>query len=295
MSTRRTIAVAAIAVILSSIGASPAAAARPARPEPTPPPALERPLTADEQAASTTKLLAALAYVDRQKARGADTVSLACVTPTSATPGPAGVTANACSIPQGFLPVAARDQVKWYYCGPATGQVVANYAWAVASHANKYTQAKLAEWMQTDINIATNAFALQTGLEKGTAGAPRRPAGWAWVVSEVRDTNGNSTSADELQAMVQANVSDAKMPLAISVKPHHPDSSYHLNSWPDPIASGGHWIAAYGWYSYWTGTDFARIYYTDSSGDEGGSTGKFWNSTKSMNALIAEHTKRIVW
>ena len=295
MSTRRITGALMTATLLWSIGVGSVAAARPARPEPTPPPGVERPLTSEEQAASTAKLLAALAYVDRQKARGADTVSLACVTPTSATPGPAGVTANACAIPQGFLPVAARDQVKWYYCGPAAGQVIANYAWAVSTQANKYTQGKLAEWMQTDINIATNAYALQTGLEKGTSGAPRRPAGWAWVVSEVRDTNNNNTSADELQAMVQANVSDAKMPLAISVKPHHPDSNYHLNSWPDPIESGGHWIAAYGWYSYWTGTDFARIYYTDSSGDEGGSTGKFWNSTKSMNALIAEHTKRIVW
>jgi hypothetical protein len=294
MLTRRIISATLTALLLSSIGVSAVAAARPSRPGPTPP-AAERPLSADEQAAATAKLLAALAYVDRQKARGADTVSLACVTPTSATPGPAGMTPNACAVPQGYLPVAARDQVKWFYCGPATAQVIANYAWAVPTQANKYTQSKLAEWMSTDINISTNAYALQTGLEKGTAGAPRRPARWAWVVAEVRDTNGNHTSADELQAMVQANVSNANMPLAISVKPHHPDSNYHLNSWPTPVESGGHWIAAYGWYSYWTGTDFARIYYADSSGDEGGSTGKFWNSTKSLNALIAEHTKRIVW
>jgi hypothetical protein len=61
------------------------------------------------------------------------------------------------------------------------------------------------------------------------------------------------------------------------------------------VASPGHWIAVYGWYSYWTGTDFARVYYTDSSKDEGGSTGKYWNSTKSMAALIGEHTRRLVW
>ena len=295
MLTRRILAATMTAALLAASGVATATAAPPIRPAPSSPPAAERPLTADEERASAAKLLAALAYVDRLKTGGDDRVSLACVTPTAIGPRVGAPTANACAIPAGYLPVAARDQVKWFYCGPATGQVIANYAWAVAGDGNKYTQAKLAEWMLTDVNGATNAPELRTGLERGTAGSPRRPVGWSWVVTDLRDMNGNRTSADELQAMVQANVSDAKMPLAIPVKPHDPDSNYHLASWPDPVESTGHWIAAYGWYSYWTGTDFARIYYTDSSEDEGGSTGKYWNSTRSMNALIAEHTKRVVW
>jgi hypothetical protein len=266
----------------------PVAAAEP--PADAAPPVVERPLTAGEQAASDRKVQAALAYVSNERSRGKHLLSLACVTPRTGTLAP-----SACTVPQGFLAAEARDQTKAFYCGPATGQVIANYTWAMAAGANKYTQAKLAEWMRTDINRFTNAPELAVGLERGTASAPRRPAGWAWVVTDLRDVNGSGTTADELQAFVQSNVSKSRMPLAIAVKPHDPRSAFNLSSWPDPVQSLGHWIAAYGWYSHWTGTDFARIYYTDSSRDEGGSTGKFWNSTRSLNALIMEHTRRIVW
>jgi hypothetical protein len=149
--------------------------------------------------------------------------------------------------------------------------------------------------MKTDVNGQTNAPELEDGLEAATLGSPRRPAGWDWVVSGLSDLDRDGTTADELQNYVRANVSGSKMPLAIPVKPHSPYSSYHLSSWPKPVNSPGHWIAAYGWYSYWTGTTFARIYYTDSSRDEGGSTGKFWNPTRDIAALVMEHTRRFVW
>lgn len=287
---RRVTAALVLVTVLVSL-ATPVAGAEPTAGTATPPG--ERPLTAAEQTASGRKVAAALAYVDAERSQGKHLLSLACVTPQSgATRTP---TPDACAVPQGFLAVEARDQTKWFYCGPATGQVIANYTWAMASGANKYTQAKLAEWMKTDVNGFTNAPELALGLERGTANAPRRPFGWAWAMTNLEDANRNGTSADELQAYVQSNVSKSKMPLAIPVKPHDPRSAFNLSSWPDPVQSSGHWIAAYGWYSYWTGTDFARVYYTDSSRDEGGSTGKFWNSTRSLNALIREHTGRIVW
>jgi hypothetical protein len=46
---------------------------------------------------------------------------------------------------------------------------------------------------------------------------------------------------------------------------------------------------------YWTEHGHARIYYTDSSKDEGGSTGKFWDPTRHIAAMIMEHTQRFVW
>ena len=85
------------------------------------------------------------------------------------------------------------------------------------------------------------------------------------------------------------------MPLAFAVKPHDRNSRYHLSSWPKVVDSVGHWITGYGWYAFWTNSDTPRIYYTDSSKDEGGSTGKYWDPTRHIAALIMEHTQRFVW
>jgi len=276
------------AVLILGTGVGPVAAAKPS----AAPPTAERPLTPSEQAASDRRVAAALAYLATTQAAGMDVVTLGCVTPTGST---TDATTQACSVPQGFLAVEARDQTKGIYCGPATGQVIANYSWATAAGANKYTQAKIAGWMQTDVFGGTSAPYLEDGLEAATAGSPRRPAGWDWVVTDLRDLDGDGTVGDELQGFVRSNVSSSKMPLAIPVKPHDRNSAFHLVSWPKPVASIGHWIAAYGWYSAWTGTDFARIYYADSSRDEGGSTGKFWDPTRHIAALIMEHTGRFVW
>jgi hypothetical protein len=292
MLTRRNLAAMLTAFILSVLTAAPVAAAKPVKP-PAPAPGGERPLTPDEQAASDRKIADAQAYIASVDASGQDLVTLSCATPTAGTTTSA--TTQACYVPQGYLPVEARDQTFGHYCGPAVGQVIANYSWAMKSGVNKYTQGRIAGWMKTDIYGLTNAPELEDGLEAGTIGSPRRPAGWDWVVSGLSDLDRDGTTADELQNYVRSNVSGSKMPLAIPVKPHSPWSSYHLSSWPKPVNSPGHWIAAYGWYSYWTGTTFARIYFTDSSRDEGGSTGKFWNPTRDIAALVMEHTKRFVW
>jgi hypothetical protein len=291
MFTRR-VALAAIGgLVLTTTLAAPASAAKPIRP-PTTQPQEERPLTPEEQAAADRRIAASDAYLRSVDGQGRDLVTLACVTPTSA-----GTDADtkACSVPQGFLAVEARDQTKAFYCGPATGQVIANYSWAMAAGANKYTQATIASWMQTDVNGGTSAPYLEDGLERATAGSPRRPADWDWVVIDVRDRDNDGHTGDELQGYVRSNVSGSKMPLAIPVKPHDPNSGFYLISWPRAVVSVGHWIAAYGWVGNYTGTTSARIYYTDSSKDEGGSTGKFWDPTRDIAALIQEHTRRIVW
>ncbi len=95
--------------------------------------------------------------------------------------------------------------------------------------------------------------------------------------------------------IVRSNVSNDRMPLAIAVKPYDAGGDFHLTSWARPVASMGHWIAAYGWVGLWTGTDSSRLYYTDSSRDEGGSTGKFWDPMRHIGAMIMAHTARLVW
>jgi hypothetical protein len=288
MFTRRVAVAAAGGLLMSAVLAMPVSAAKPTGSPATP---AERPLTPDEQAAADRKLAASDAYLGAVTSQGIDLVSLSCVTPT----GSSKVETQSCAVPQGYLAVEARDQTKAFYCGPATGQVISNYSWAVGTGANKYTQAKIAGWMQTDLNGGTSAPLLEDGLELSTQGSPRRPSGWDWVVLDVRDRDADGHTGDELQGYVRSNVSSSKMPLAIPVKPHDPNSGYYLVSWPRPVVSVGHWVAAYGWYGNYNGTTAARIYYTDSSKDEGGSTGKFWDPTRDIAALIQEHTRRIVW
>jgi hypothetical protein len=283
------------AVMLTAVATAPAAAKRPV-PTPTAAPE-ERPLTAEEEAASAARVAMAEAYLLVEAESGAELSTLACVTPSSTSPEAASddSTQSYCKVPSAALPVYPRDQRHAHYCGPAVGQVIANYAWKMSSSSNKYSQPRIAGWMQTDVRGYTNAPELEYGLERGTAGAPRRPSNWNWVVTPLRDTDGDGTVADQLHSYVKSNVSYSKMPLAIPVKPYAFGSKYRLSSWSQPVNSVGHWIAAYGWYANWTNSDTPRIYFTDSSKHEGGSTGKFWDPTRHIAALIMEHTRRFVW
>jgi hypothetical protein len=198
-------------------------------------------------------------------------------------------------VPSDFLLVAARDQILGHYCGPAVGQVIANHTWGVPLNANKYTQSQIAVWMGTDQFGQTTSAWMEAGLERATTGAPRRPANWNWVITELQDTDRDGTFGDQLHDYVRSNITGSNMGLAISVKPHDANGRFHLSSWPAPVNSVGHWISAYGWWGMYDGTDFSRLYYTDSSKDEGGSTGKFWDPMRHIGGMIRDHTRVFVW
>lgn len=295
--------VAAVLILVAGVG--PAAAAKPVRPVPpsAPAPTGERPPTPEERALSDAKIAIARAFV---RGAGRPLVGLNCATPQSSraevgSPAVGGLAAgndatiNACTVPSAFLSVQPRQQTKNHYCGPAVGQVIANYSWKVASGANKYTQDKIAEWMKTNVFGQTNAPELAAGLQKATAGSPRHPAGFAWGFTNLQDLDANRATADELHDYVRTAVSHWRMPLAIAVKPHDRNSQFHLSSWPNEVNSPGHWVAAYGWYSFFIGTHGARVYFADSSKNQGGGTGTYWNSTLSLATMIGEHTGRFVW
>jgi hypothetical protein len=280
--------------------ATPALAAEvtaPPGPQPPPPrqprPVPERPLTPAEREAGERKIRHAERYLARADAQ---LVANAAACPAGAAAGSVAVQALCPAVPRASLAVEARDQVFGHYCGPAVGQVIANWAWAMGPGANKYTQGDIARWMLTDVKGQTTFADLANGLDVATARAPRTPAGWDWVVIALRNRGGHPTTADELHGLVRANVSGSGMPLAFAVKPHDATAQFRLTSWPRPVNSVGHWIAAYGWYAAaFDGTDFARIYYTDSSRDEGGSTGKFWDPTRHLAWMIGAHTGLLVW
>ena len=301
MSTARPAIALLAALMLISLSTGPALAKRPAPPEPQPPAGAEEPpLTPEQEAAAGAKLAAAEAYLAEQAASGAELVTLACISPNSVssldefTSTDAEVQAS-CGTPYATLAVEARDQAKGHYCGPAVGQVIANYSWAMSSGKNRYAQSTIAGWMGTDTYGSTNANRLEAGLERATSGSPRRPANWDWVVTYLKDTDKDGQLGDQLHTYVRASVSSFKMPLAIPVKPHDRYAIYHLASWPRPVSSVGHWIAVYGWYAYWTNSDTPQIGYADSSRDEGGSTGKFWDPTRHLARMILDHTGRFVW
>lgn len=288
------------ALAVSALSAAPAVAAKPVGP-PVPPAApptvTEPPLTADQIAASDRKVAAAQAYLAGVGAAAPQLHSLQCVTPTGIPQAAGAVSVQACAAPQGFLAgVEARDQIFGHYCGPAVGQVIANYSWAMGAGRNVFTQQQLATWMGTDANGGTSSQAMANGLEIATRGAPRRPAAWTWVVTPLRDTDADGHVGDELHGYIRANVTGSRMPLAFSLKPHDRFGRYHLSSWAFPVASVGHWIAVYGWVNAYSNfNEAARTYYTDSSRDEGGSTGKFWDPTRHIAEMIRVHTGVFVW
>jgi hypothetical protein len=310
MFTRRIVMAALGAVLILTAGVMPASAAGPSRPGQI----AERPQTPKEKAASDRKIAAAMRYLASPRARAELRSSLDCATPdgsrqngiTNQAPDEVGdlsdldalagpSSSTACAVPKKFLPVSARDQIRGHYCGPAVGQVIANYTWAVPLDDDRYTQKRIADWMRTDDFGQTGAEWLANGLDAATARAPRLPPVWDWVVTKLEDTDGDGAVGDQMHDYVRATVSGSSMPLAISVKPHDAAGRFHLSSWPNPVASVGHWIAAYGWRGIYDGTTFARIYYTDSSEDEGGSTGKFWDPSKHIAGMIRDHTQRFVW
>ena len=86
------------------------------------------------------------------------------------------------------------------------------------------------------------------------------------------------------------------MPLAFPSCRTTGSRSIRLSSWPLPVNSPGHWIAAYGWVgNYSNGNELARTYYTDSSRDEGGSTGKFWDPMRHIGEHDPGPHGRFVW
>ena len=243
----------------------------------------------------------------RPEARAVGRVTLACATPDGEPPstadaerhdlsalGGAGTAAD-CDVPSDFLGVSARDQTRGHYCGPAVGQVIANYTWAVPLNANKYTQAQIAVWMRTDELGGTSAFTMADGLDIATARAPRRPAELGLGRHDPRGHRPRRNvrrPASRLRPREHQRHADGAGHPGAATREGRPLPPEQLAG---PVNSPGHWIAAYGWRGLYDGTDYSRMYYTDSSEDEGGSTGRFWDPMRHIGGMIRDHTQRFVW
>lgn len=194
-----------------------------------------------------------------------------------------------------FLAVSPRQQVKWYYCGPATVQQVINFTRGIVTDdnlVNAFTQQQISDrWLKTDANGGTSPFAERVGMNGGS----RLPSGFGYAEVQV-------VSGADWHSKVITDVTGWDMPLTAVVAPHDVNYAYFLSSWANgsPVNTG-HWIVIRGYYGKWDGTRGPLVYYTDSSGHLGGSTGRFYDPSydvyKTLTKTNAVHTqgKWIVW
>jgi hypothetical protein len=192
-------------------------------------------------------------------------------TPTPTGPPPAPPVAKT-------LATRARQQNNWYYCGPASGQVVINWSRGIISGNNDgedlttnwRRQSKIAEWMGTT-TAGTGGASLAIGLNNPNAVA-KPTADWIYAYAD------NGTALQLYQKIV-TDVATFAMPLVLATAPHISGAGvYFLESWPTVAAGAHHWIVLRGYDGAWGDPNAISIKYQDSSAGYGGGTGAFDDS-----------------
>lgn len=198
------------------------------------------------------------------------------------------------------LATYARHQRRWFYCGPATVQVISNESWQIYSantsgqdtSTNKYTQTFIsATWTKTDVNRQTNLGDLINGLN----GATRRPSNWAYVQL-------HNPSWDTFHNAIISDVWAYGMGLAAHVNPRKAGSQQYLKSWENVTPGDyGHYIPLRG-YSGFSSSN-AIVYYNDSSGGRDevtgtvilGATGAFADPSTTVYQTMMNRYGNLVW
>lgn len=194
-----------------------------------------------------------------------------------------------------FLAIYPRQQIKSYYCGPATVQQVINFTRGIFTwdgRVNTYGQQSISDsWLKADANGGTSPYRERVGMNAGS----RLPAGFTYYEYQV-------ASGADWHGKVITDVTGWKMPLTAAVAPRDVGAPYFLSSWANSTpVNTGHWIVVRGYYGKWDGTRGPLVYYTDSSGGAGGSTGRFYDPSYDVYWTLV-HTnavhrqgKWIVW
>lgn len=194
----------------------------------------------------------------------------------------------------------ARQQHTWYYCGPASAQVVINrtrgYVFASVdgqSTATNYrAQSTIAAFMGTDADGST-AGMVRNGLNQY---ADLDASGRLVPFTILEDI---ASGSDFHWAMVTATwalLRGAAVPVQMTF------SSQHLVSWTSSSwwnnhrsTTVRHWISVYGYSGFWDGTYGPKVLFTDSAGGYGGQTGKFQNASRLVFNLNQANSARIVY
>lgn len=158
-----------------------------------------------------------------------------------------------------------RQQIKSYYCGPATVQIASSQSWGLTGGAYKYTQREISDnWTHTDANGQTF---LSDAID-GMNGASRLPANFVYLQL-------HNPSYDEWHAAIIMDVVQYEMSLAAGVIPWKTGAAYHLLSW-NIQSNGGHYIELHG-YSGRIGDANRYVDYSDPAGTYADSIAANWH------------------
>jgi hypothetical protein len=195
----------------------------------------------------------------------------------------------------------ARQQVTWYFCGPASAQVIINRTRDVVSpktdgqstNTNYRAQGVIASFMGTNDSTGTSSWMLRSGLNQFAD----LDATWGHVPFTVLDDI--SSGSDFHWAMITATwmlQRGAAVPVQMTF------SSQHLASWTSSSwwnrnqgAIVRHWVSVRGYSDFWDGTYGPSLYYTDSAGGYGGQTGNFVTASRLLYNLNQANSGRIVY
>lgn len=195
----------------------------------------------------------------------------------------------------------ARQQINWYYCGPAAAQVIINQTREVTSSStngqstttNYRTQSVIGSYMGTNDSVGTSSAMLRNGLNQF---ADLEHSG-SHVAFSILD--GIASGADFHWAMVTATWM-LRRGAAVPVQMTY--SSQHLASWlssswwnRNPGAIVRHWTSVRGYAGLWDGSYGPSLYYTDSAGGYGGQTGNFVTASRLLYNLNQANSGRIVY
>jgi hypothetical protein len=262
------------------------------------------PLSAEEQQGLDLRLAQADAVtVATKKAMTSLSIEGSFCPTASLVAGMDAVTSTTCSTPSYTLATNARRQTKDYYCGPATAQVIINHSRGIYSTnidgenatTNYMKQTAIAQrltWTNpatarvedTDDIGQTNAYMLANGLNA----LAKRPSGFTYYVVQ-------TGTGSQWHSKVITETQQWHMAFGTAIK--MTSSSPRLSSWP-PLSAGvtvRHWIPIRGYRGLWDGSYTPRVYYNDSSDQQGGGTGSYSDPSLTVYNLNAWHTARLVW
>jgi hypothetical protein len=193
------------------------------------------------------------------------------------------------------LATRARQQNNYYFCGPASGQVVINWSRGIISgnndgedlSTNWRRQSKIAVWMSTT-TAGTGGANLASGLNNPN-GVLKPTSDWAYVYAD------NGTMHQFFNKII-TDIDGFGMPLVLATAPHMSNAgSDYLESWPREYPGAHHWIVVRGYSGLW-GDPSIIIKYQDSSGGFGGATGSFDDSLSVMYQVSkANQGGHVVW
>ncbi len=195
----------------------------------------------------------------------------------------------------------ARQQINWYFCGPASAQVIINQTRDVVSSStagqatttNYRTQSVIGSFIGTTDTSGSSSWMVRDGLNHF---ADLDDSG-GYVPFTVLDDIANGS--DFHWAMVHATWilrRGAAVPVQMTF------SSQHLASWASSSwwssHSGSivrHWLSVRGYSGFWDGTYGPTLAYTDSAGGYGGQTGNFVSASRMVYNLNQANSGRIVY